>query len=299
MPRFNEIPLYTAESRPDEQEDIETYLEGISPNSENAYVKEADELGNTVITFGETQETPFGEIPQSIVVSPEGRALLKDSTGLLKQIQKGSGKGKKLGQGTEGNVYELNVSDGYVVKYSYPSIQETIIPTAKNVVFTPQTTHMLTMQKLKQIEGDLPFQVVAPVIATVNISITPKLPSHTDVMSLLSAPEDGARDMWEAIPQEKRDVLKSLLSYTALSQPFTKSRNHLLESIEPRPSGRTEITSIPDEIYGNLQVDLEGLNKVLQETSAEDIDYELLKPYLYVIEVVALLRGVVSSELEE
>ena len=156
-----------------------------NPRPEVGLTYRKDSLGNSVFVSGSKTESGLDCFhPATLVMSDKGQALRRENPELLKSIANPTNLNLKLiGNEREGKAYiiELNIAgkkQQYVVKYNYPTSSTN--PFASSyITFTPGIDNMRISQWLSKKPENIPvpdFQIVVPVIASMDMSLTPYIP---------------------------------------------------------------------------------------------------------------------------
>lgn len=128
-------------------------------------------------------------VPAQMLASEKGMELVRNNPGLLGAIEIGALPTVRTFKGTEGvlNLVYLHESDGsqtpYLIKYTHAIIRND----QKNddYIYTPQVDAMRFMQ-LAQAEQPIEgINYVAPLLATIDMSITPFVPNTINLQELL------------------------------------------------------------------------------------------------------------------
>lgn len=137
-----------------------------------------DALGNWVFSSSGLQESTLHDThPAQLVVSAQGRDILRRNRGLLHRIARGELEAEEIGEGQEGKVYkiELDTPDGikpFALKYTFP-IERDPEPDQDELIYTPGIDQMRWLQEVQR-QSPLPnLEVAVPVLATMDITLTP------------------------------------------------------------------------------------------------------------------------------
>lgn len=178
-----------------------------------------DQLENLVIKspFGAIESTLDGETESCIVISPEGRDLLKQNPGLLRNIANPTNltiaKYGIIDSGREAiiikNQVRLNDNDiPIAIKYQFATLSAT---DGDWVTYTPQIDALRLAQAMKRAQPIPDLQYVVPMIATVDMSISPFI-EHSITQNLLERIIFGRTNLDKlTIDRSDRDLLNDII----------------------------------------------------------------------------------------
>lgn len=223
--------------------DINSFLNGrlkTSPESPGVSIS-TDNLGNTVYTsLAQREETMAGLLPSQLVVSIEGKSVMKHNPGLLQGIRTGDivTNARSIG-GFESNVYKVSLDTekgkkDFALKYTFPM-------DASNMgVFTSGVVAMRFMQEA-HIEKPVPHVgYVEPIIATHDVTLAPFTydgVSFADFMDFID-PHDFVKhrvieSLWPSYNPEAYGKLKAMRKLEDSLPQDRKFFNELFPAIGP------------------------------------------------------------------
>lgn len=214
----------------------ESISEGLTVQSDVMMAKNGDRIVNRLLTSTNASESVLEnrEVPSQILISDQGADLIRRNKVLLRRIQTGELEAIKTMKGKEGylKVVMLSTADGekpFVIKYTsaVKDIEQEMI------FFTPQVDSMRILQ-LANVERPVAgMNYLAPMIATVDISVTPYI-EHSINLDKLALIKDK-NDLAELnLDQTTRELLTQVFQHPLGKKALDFIGYNLFDIISPK-----------------------------------------------------------------